>query len=147
MLRNVIRFYVEGFREMTLGRTLWAIILIKLFVLFAVLKLFFMPDPLAGRSSEERSSHLLEELTPTAPATVTTAPAITTDPAPATVDPAPATVNPAPATVDPAPAAAVSDPAPYAPAAAATDPGPKAARSTPAAQSSPAACATNLNNH
>ena len=140
MLRNVIRFYVEGFREMTLGRTLWAIILIKLFVLFAVLKLFFMPDPLAGRSSEERSSHLLEELTPTAPATVTTAPAITTDPAPATVDPAPATV-------DPAPAAAVSDPAPYAPAAVATDPGPKAARSTPAAQSSPAACATNLNNH
>lgn len=133
MLRNVIRFYVEGFREMTLGRTLWAIILIKLFVLFAVLKLFFMPDPLAGRSSEERSSHLLEELTPTAPATVTTAPAITTDPAPATVDPAPA--------------AAVSDPAPYAPAAAATDPGPKAARSTPAAQSSPAARATNLNNH
>ena len=133
MLRNVIRFYVEGFREMTLGRTLWAIILIKLFVLFAVLKLFFMPDPLAGRSSEERSSHLLEELTPTAPATVTTAPAITTDPAPATVDPAPA--------------AAVSDPAPYAPAAAATDPGPKAARSTPAAQSSPAARATNLSNH
>lgn len=126
MLRNVIRFYVEGFREMTLGRTLWAIILIKLFVLFAVLKLFFMPDPLAGRSSEERSSHLLEELTPTAPATVTTAPAITTDPAPA---------------------AAVSDPAPYAPAAAATDPGPKTARSTPAAQSSPAARATNLNNH
>lgn len=118
MLRNVIRFYVEGFREMTLGRTLWAIILIKLFVLFAVLKLFFMPDPLAGRSSEERSSHLLEELTPAAPATVTTAPA-----------------------------AAVSDPAPYAPAAAATDPGPKAARSTPAAQSSPAARATNLNNH
>ena len=133
MLRNVIRFYVEGFREMTLGRTLWAIILIKLFVLFAVLKLFFMPDPLAGRSSEERSSHLLEELTPTAPATVTTAPAITTDPAPATVDPAPA--------------AAVSDPAPYASAAAATDPGPKTARSTPAAQSSPAARATNLNNH
>lgn len=133
MLRNVIRFYVEGFREMTLGRTLWAIILIKLFVLFAVLKLFFMPDPLAGRSSEERSSHLLEELTPTAPATVDPAPTITTDPAPATVDPAPA--------------AAVSDPAPYAPAAAATDPGPKAARSTPAAQFSPAARATNLNNH
>ena len=137
MLRNVIRFYVEGFREMTLGRTLWAIILIKLFVLFAVLKLFFMPDPLAGRSSEERSSHLLEELTPTAPATVTTVPAITTDPAPAA------------AVSDPAPyaPAAVSDPAPYASAAAATDPGPKTARSTPAAQSSPAARATNLNNH
>ena len=32
-LRKVIRFYVEGFREMTVGRTLWAIILIKLFIL------------------------------------------------------------------------------------------------------------------
>ena len=40
-LRKVIRFYVEGFREMTVGRTLWAIILIKLFILFAVLKVFF----------------------------------------------------------------------------------------------------------
>ena len=55
---------MEGFREMTLGRTLWAIILIKLFVLFAVMKLLFMPDPLAGQNAEERSSHLLEELTP-----------------------------------------------------------------------------------
>lgn len=103
MLRNVIRFYVEGFREMTLGRTLWAIILIKLFVLFAVLKLFFMPDPLAGRSSEERSSHLLEELTPTAPATV--------GPAPAAAVSGPAADSPTAATTDPAPAAAVSAPA------------------------------------
>ncbi len=30
-LRKVIRFYVEGFREMTVGRTLWAVILVKLF--------------------------------------------------------------------------------------------------------------------
>ena len=35
-LRQAIRFYVEGFRAMTLGRTLWAIILVKLFVMFAV---------------------------------------------------------------------------------------------------------------
>ena len=67
-LRNVFRFYIDGFREMTLGRTLWAIILIKLFVLFAILKLFFMPDPLAGQSSDERSSHVLRELTPAASA-------------------------------------------------------------------------------
>lgn len=68
MLRRVIRFYVDGFREMTVGRTLWIIILLKLFVLFAVLKLFFMPDPLAGKSPAQRSSHLLEELTPEADA-------------------------------------------------------------------------------
>lgn len=65
MLRNVIRFYIDGFREMTLGRTLWAIILIKLFVLFAVLKLFFFPDLLAGKSQEERVRHVLENLTTT----------------------------------------------------------------------------------
>ena len=64
MLRNVIRFYIDGFREMTLGRTLWAIILIKLFVLFAVLKLFFFPDLLAGMDSRERADHVLENLIP-----------------------------------------------------------------------------------
>lgn len=65
MLRNVIRFYIDGFREMTLGRTLWAIILIKLFVLFAVLKLFFFPDLLAGKSDDEQARHVLENLTTT----------------------------------------------------------------------------------
>ena len=29
---RIFRFYYDGFREMTLGRTLWAIILIKLFI-------------------------------------------------------------------------------------------------------------------
>ena len=36
-LRRIVRFYLEGFREMTVGRTLWCIILIKLFIMFAVL--------------------------------------------------------------------------------------------------------------
>ena len=35
--------YADGFRNMTLGKTLWAVILIKLFIVFAVLKLFFFP--------------------------------------------------------------------------------------------------------
>lgn len=62
ILRKVVRFYLDGFREMTLGRTLWAIILIKLFVMFAVLKLFF-PDFLRGKEPRERSEHVLKELT------------------------------------------------------------------------------------
>ncbi len=36
--------YADGFRQMKLGKTLWAIILIKLFIIFAVLKIFFFPD-------------------------------------------------------------------------------------------------------
>lgn len=62
MIRRVVRFYMEGFRHMTVGRTLWVIILVKLFVMFAVLKLFFFPDLLAGKSDEERAACVLEEL-------------------------------------------------------------------------------------
>lgn len=41
---NIWHFYRDGFRAMTWGRVLWVIILLKLFVLFGVLKLFFFPD-------------------------------------------------------------------------------------------------------
>ena len=67
VFRRVVRFYVEGFREMTVGRTLWAIILVKLFIMFAVLKVFFFPDLLAGKSSEEKADFVLENLAPPSP--------------------------------------------------------------------------------
>ena len=40
----VFDLYYDGFRNMRLGRTLWAIILIKLFIIFVVLKIFFFPN-------------------------------------------------------------------------------------------------------
>lgn len=46
-LRRVADLYAGGFREMTVGRRLWAIILIKLAIIFLVFKLFFFPDKLA----------------------------------------------------------------------------------------------------
>jgi hypothetical protein len=52
MKNTVLRiwhFYRQGFRSMTLGRILWAIILLKLFIMFAVLKVFFFPDFLSSR--------------------------------------------------------------------------------------------------
>ncbi|MBD5230884.1 MAG: DUF4492 domain-containing protein [Bacteroidales bacterium] len=39
--------YVEGFRSMTVGRSLWIMIALKLIIIFAVLKLFFFPDLLS----------------------------------------------------------------------------------------------------
>ena len=36
--------YYDGFRNMRLGKTLWTIILIKLFVIFIILKIFFLPN-------------------------------------------------------------------------------------------------------
>ncbi len=62
LLRKIGAFYLEGFRGMTLGRMLWAIILVKLFLLFFVLKLFFFRDPLAGCSEAQRGERLLEQL-------------------------------------------------------------------------------------
>lgn len=54
-LYRVFDLYYDGFRHMTLGRTLWAIILIKLFIIFAILKVFFFPNFLkqqAGKGQE-----------------------------------------------------------------------------------------------
>lgn len=43
-LYKVFDLYYDGFRHMKLGKTLWTIILIKLFIIFAILKVFFFPD-------------------------------------------------------------------------------------------------------
>ena len=50
---------------MTVGKQLWLIILIKLFIMFAVLKLFFFPDILKSNfdTDEERSDHVIEQIT------------------------------------------------------------------------------------
>ena len=61
---RVFRFYYEGFTSMTVGRKLWAIIIIKLFVMFAVLKLFFFQDFLGNKfeNDKERSEYVIEQL-------------------------------------------------------------------------------------
>jgi hypothetical protein len=63
--RKIFLFYRDGFRNMTWGRKLWGIILIKLIIIFAILRLFFFPDILKRdfNSDEERSDHVLEQLT------------------------------------------------------------------------------------
>ena len=64
-MKKIILFYIEGFKGMTLGRTLWIIILIKLFVLIFVLKFFFFPDLLKKNyhTDKERSAHVIESFT------------------------------------------------------------------------------------
>ena len=65
IFQRIFNFYYEGFRGMTIGRTLWLIILIKLFVMFVVLKIFFFPNFLKTNfdSDQERSDYVLEQLT------------------------------------------------------------------------------------
>lgn len=41
---KAFHLYYDGFRSMTIGKKLWAIIAIKLFIMFAILKVFFFPN-------------------------------------------------------------------------------------------------------
>ena len=49
---RIYDLYYDGFRSMKLGRTLWTIILIKLFIIFIVLKLLFFPNFLKEHTQE-----------------------------------------------------------------------------------------------
>lgn len=62
-LYKVFDLYYDGFRNMTLGKTLWTVILIKLFIMFAILKVFFFPNFLkenAGKGGE--ANYITNEL-------------------------------------------------------------------------------------
>ena len=49
---KVYYLYYDGFRQMTLGRTLWAVIIVKFAIMFLVLKLFFFPDFLTNNAKD-----------------------------------------------------------------------------------------------
>ena len=51
--------YRDGFRNMTLGRTLWLIILIKLFIIFAILKVFFFPNYIDQHAEEGQEAEFV----------------------------------------------------------------------------------------
>ena len=58
-LFRVYDLYADGFRSMKLGRTLWAIILIKLFIIFVILKLFFFPNFIKEHAPEGEESEFV----------------------------------------------------------------------------------------
>ncbi|MDR0419882.1 MAG: DUF4492 domain-containing protein [Prevotellaceae bacterium] len=63
VLKRIISFYVEGFKGMTTGKTLWLIILVKLFIMFAVLKIFFFPSYLGKfDSADKKQNYVSNEL-------------------------------------------------------------------------------------
>jgi len=64
-LKRVYTFYIDGFKGMVLGKKLWKIILIKLFIMFAILKFFFFPNFLNTNfeTNEEKAQFVLEQIT------------------------------------------------------------------------------------
>ena len=66
VIRNIALFYYNGFKHMPLwGKKMWLIIIIKLLIMFLLLKLFFFPNFLNSNfdSDEEKGNHVLKELT------------------------------------------------------------------------------------
>lgn len=65
LISRIFLFYYEGFKSMTIGRTLWTIIIIKLIIMFGILKIFFFPNFLKRNfdNDEDRSRHVIEQLT------------------------------------------------------------------------------------
>ncbi|MBE9480300.1 MAG: DUF4492 domain-containing protein [Bacteroidetes bacterium] len=65
-LKRFTSLYIDGFKNQSkLSRRLWLIILIKLFIMFAILKLFLFPNFLNTNfsSDEEKSDHIINVLT------------------------------------------------------------------------------------
>ena len=58
-LQDTFHLYYDGFRQMRLGRTLWAIIAIKLFIMFAILKVFFFPNFLSHHAEEGQEAEFV----------------------------------------------------------------------------------------
>jgi hypothetical protein len=55
------RLYYDGFRNMTVGKTLWTVILIKLFIIFVILKIFFFPNFIRHHAKKGQESQFVSE--------------------------------------------------------------------------------------
>jgi len=66
LVKRIINFYIDGFRNLDKASIkLWIIIGIKLFIMFAILKLFFFPDFLNSKfdTDEQKSEYVIQSLT------------------------------------------------------------------------------------
>lgn len=63
LVQSVVKFYVDGFRSMRLGKTLWKIIILKLMVFFLLLNVFF-PNYLETHfeTDQQRADHVLNHI-------------------------------------------------------------------------------------
>ncbi len=62
---RVFHLYYDGFRSMTVGKTLWLIIGIKLFIFFVIIKMLFFPNFLNTKcdTDQEKAEYVRHQLT------------------------------------------------------------------------------------
>ena len=61
---QVCHLYYDGFRSMTVGKTLWLIIGIKLFIFFVIIKMLFFPNFLSSKcdTDEQKTEYVRHQL-------------------------------------------------------------------------------------
>lgn len=52
---NFFRMFKEGFAQMTLGRVLWTLVIIKLIIMFLILRPFLFPNYLNSKFDDNQS--------------------------------------------------------------------------------------------
>ena len=62
-MKKLWAIYRDGFRNMTWGRPLIWLILLKLFILFAILRVFFFKPAMAGMTEEQKIEQVGGRLT------------------------------------------------------------------------------------
>lgn len=64
MFRKLYNFYKDGFSNMTVGKTLWIIAIIKLVIMFGIIKVFFFPNQLKTNfeNDKDRGAYVGTEL-------------------------------------------------------------------------------------
>jgi len=64
-IKNIYSFYINGFKNMTIGKTLWKLILIKLLVIFLFLNYFVHDKSLKSeyKTYDEKVDFVYKNLT------------------------------------------------------------------------------------
>ena len=57
-LTAIWQLYRDGFRNMTWGKPLWGLIILKAIILFAILRVFFFQPAMKGLTEEEKSEQV-----------------------------------------------------------------------------------------
>lgn len=64
-LKNISNLYVDGFRRMKLGKSLWLVITVKLLIMFGILKVFIFDESLNSKfkTDEAKADFVISNLT------------------------------------------------------------------------------------
>lgn len=65
-MKKIAMLYIDGFKHLKLGKTLWKIIIIKILIIFVILKIFIYDNSLSTLgNADSKSAFVINNLTAT----------------------------------------------------------------------------------